>query len=128
MTDRPKLLIGAGLGASLVYLLDPQRGGRRRAMLRDSAVSAMHTGADAGGRPERNEDIGRRGRVAFLPVREWDANLQDASDPIALPEHEQNKQRRRAWTRTACLTLTAAGDLRRLNKSARRPTPIRSLP
>lgn len=61
MTNRPELLIGAGLGASLVYLLDPQRGGRRRAMLRDSAVSAMHTGADAADatvRDTRNRIVG----------------------------------------------------------------------
>jgi uncharacterized membrane protein len=42
-----ELVIGAGVGAALVYLFDPQRGARRRAMLRDSAVSAMHTGSDA---------------------------------------------------------------------------------
>jgi uncharacterized membrane protein len=61
MTSRPRLLIGAGLGASLMYLLDPQRGGRRRAILRDSAVSAIHSGADAAdatARDTRNRIVG----------------------------------------------------------------------
>jgi uncharacterized membrane protein len=70
MRNRTELLIGAGLGASLVYLLDPQRGGRRRAMLRDSAVSVAHSGADAAeatARDLRNRVTGMaaeiRGRV-----------------------------------------------------------------
>jgi hypothetical protein len=38
---------GAGLGAGLMYLLDPQGGGRRRALARDKAVRAYHTGSEA---------------------------------------------------------------------------------
>ena len=38
---------GAGLGAGLMYLLDPQGGGRRRALARDKAVRAYHAGSEA---------------------------------------------------------------------------------
>ena len=37
---------GVGLGAALMYLLDPDRGRRRRALLRDRAVHVFHKTAD----------------------------------------------------------------------------------
>ncbi|MDQ3607136.1 MAG: BON domain-containing protein [Gemmatimonadota bacterium] len=42
------LLTGMLLGAGLMYLLDPDRGRRRRALLRDQLVSGMHTVEDLG--------------------------------------------------------------------------------
>jgi hypothetical protein len=42
------LLAGAGLGAGMMYLLDPQQGRRRRAMVRDKAVHLAHEARDAG--------------------------------------------------------------------------------
>ena len=41
------LLGGMGLGASLMYCLDPDRGRRRRAMVRDELVRAVHEAGDA---------------------------------------------------------------------------------
>jgi uncharacterized protein (TIGR00106 family) len=38
------LLIGLGLGAALMYFLDPDRGARRRALVRDQASSALRQG------------------------------------------------------------------------------------
>ena len=35
------MLAGAGLGAGLLYLLDPNAGARRRALARDQAAAAM---------------------------------------------------------------------------------------
>jgi len=40
-------LAGAGLGAALMYILDPQMGKRRRAVARDKAVSLAHQAQDA---------------------------------------------------------------------------------
>jgi hypothetical protein len=40
---------GAGLGAGLMYLLDPDRGKRRRALLRDQMVHTWHRTSDAMG-------------------------------------------------------------------------------
>src|SRR5688572_10205744 len=39
-------LAGAGLGAGLMYLFDPQVGRRRRGLVRDKAVSAWHETQD----------------------------------------------------------------------------------
>lgn len=39
--------VGAGLGAGLMYLLDPQGGRRRRVLARDKTVSALKTGGTA---------------------------------------------------------------------------------
>ncbi|HEV7797174.1 MAG TPA: SRPBCC family protein [Pyrinomonadaceae bacterium] len=40
MNRELRLLSGAGLGAALMYFLDPERGRRRRALLRDKLISA----------------------------------------------------------------------------------------
>jgi hypothetical protein len=51
---------GALLGASLMYLLDPSRGRRRRHLIRDQAVHAKHE--ITGTLDERIEDFGNRVR------------------------------------------------------------------
>src|SRR5437763_1811711 len=43
------MLAGAGLGAGLMYALDPQTGRRRRALARDQAVHLAHEARDAAG-------------------------------------------------------------------------------
>lgn len=54
MANRAQLLTGIGLGLGLVYVLDPARGTRRRARLRDTAVSGLHTAVDAAGVTSRD--------------------------------------------------------------------------
>ncbi len=63
------LLIGAGLGALLMFVLDPARGGRRRALVRDKSLKALRKGGET--IHERTEDIGNRlsGAVAELRGR-----------------------------------------------------------
>ena len=39
-TSRASVVAGAGLGAGLMYMLDPQGGRRRRALAKDQAVKA----------------------------------------------------------------------------------------
>ena len=45
--DRNALLAGAGLGALLMFIADPDRGARRRALVRDKAVRGVRLGGRA---------------------------------------------------------------------------------
>jgi uncharacterized membrane protein len=54
MPNRSGLLTGVGVGVGLVYFLDPQRGGRRRALVRDAAVKTIHVAGDAAGTTTRD--------------------------------------------------------------------------
>jgi len=60
---------GLGLGAGASYLLDPDRGRRRRAMARDKVVSAAHAAADAADTTARDVRQRARGVVAGLRSR-----------------------------------------------------------
>jgi uncharacterized membrane protein len=58
-----------GLGAGLAYLLDPERGRRRRALASDQIVSAAHAAgdaADATARDVRNRVLGTIARVRSM--------------------------------------------------------------
>jgi hypothetical protein len=57
----------AGLGAGLMYLLDPAGGGRRRALARDKAVRAYHVGSDALRKSSR--DLGNRSKGLVAGAR-----------------------------------------------------------
>lgn len=54
------LLGGLGLGAALMYVLDPERGKRRRALVRDKAVSGAHKAGDR--LAARSRDLKNRAR------------------------------------------------------------------
>lgn len=64
MTNQGSFLLGLTLGAGMMYLLDPERGRRRRALLRDRVVHGAHEleglGDAAGGRARdlRNRALG----------------------------------------------------------------------
>jgi len=61
MNQATALLAGAGLGAGLMYFLDPDRGRSRRTWLRDKAIHAAHEAEDAAcvvGRDLRNRSQG----------------------------------------------------------------------
>ena len=49
-----KVISAAGVGAGLMYLFDPDRGRRRRALLRDKAEHATKIAADAAGKTQRD--------------------------------------------------------------------------
>jgi len=55
---------GVAAGAGLMFLLDPERGNRRRAVLRDKAVRAAHKGADAADATARDLSHRMRGIAA----------------------------------------------------------------
>ena len=59
--DRDKqiaLFVGAGLGAALMFILDPARGARRRALVRDKTVKVLRQSGRA--IHDHGEDIGHR--------------------------------------------------------------------
>jgi hypothetical protein len=63
------LLVGAGAGAGLMYLLDPDLGNRRRARMRDRLVRARHLTGDAMDATSRDVRNRARGVVAELRSR-----------------------------------------------------------
>jgi uncharacterized membrane protein len=61
MTGQGRLITGVVVGAGAMYLLDPDRGARRRSLLRDQGVRASHKLADgmsATARDARNRAVG----------------------------------------------------------------------
>jgi hypothetical protein len=74
------LVIGAALGGAAMYLLDPQQGKRRRALLRDRAASAqsdLRHFVEEGKRDlaNRASDIGTRARAVFVQRRAEDREI-----------------------------------------------------
>ena len=72
-----RVLLGAALGAGFMYLLDPDGGRRRRALLRDQIVSAGHKTGDAVGATSRDVTNRARGVVAELRGRLRRAHVGD---------------------------------------------------
>jgi tRNA nucleotidyltransferase/poly(A) polymerase len=66
-TNAMTLLAGVGIGAALMYILDPARGKRRRALARDKARSAINTAERE--LKERGEDLRNRARGAAAELR-----------------------------------------------------------
>jgi hypothetical protein len=76
------LTSGAALGAGLMYMLDPDRGTRRRALARDKAVRAAHKTSDA------VEALGRdaANRAKGLAAEAVGALRHEQPDPVTLVE------------------------------------------
>jgi uncharacterized membrane protein len=66
MEPRQSLALGLGVGATFMYLLDPDRGTRRRAVLRDQIVHGARVGRDAMGATGRDLRNRTYGTVAQL--------------------------------------------------------------
>ncbi len=69
--------IGAGLGAGLMYLLDPQGGRGRRAMARDKSVSALKKGGAAAAKTSRHLGNKTKGLIAEAGTKLRDSDLVD---------------------------------------------------
>jgi osmotically-inducible protein OsmY len=73
------LLGGLGLGAALMYVLDPERGKRRRALVRDKAVRAAHKTSDA--IDARSRDVVNRARGVAAEVKAM-TGREEVSDAV----------------------------------------------
>jgi hypothetical protein len=82
-----RLLTTAAAGAGLMYLLDPDRGRRRRAIVRDRLVRAAHRTGDAVDATSR--DVGNRARGVVAELRSRLANV-EVSDGVL---HERVRAR-----------------------------------
>jgi uncharacterized membrane protein len=69
MKGQGQLLTGMALGAGAMYLLDPDRGTRRRALLRDKGVHAGHKLGDGLAATARDARNRTRGAAAELRLR-----------------------------------------------------------
>jgi osmotically-inducible protein OsmY len=70
MRNQENLILGILLGAGLMYLLDPDRGRRRRALIRDQVVHGAHEIEDFGGEvASRARHLRNRARGAMIEVR-----------------------------------------------------------
>ena len=72
-----RVLVGAGAGAGLMYLLDPDQGNRRRALVRDQLVRARHLTGDAMDATSRDVRNRARGVVAELRSRLLPGDVSD---------------------------------------------------
>jgi hypothetical protein len=91
MTDKGLALIGGiGLGAVLMYMLDPDRGRRRRALVRDQLEHAANVVPDAVDATVRDLSNRTRGLVAELSSM---FDSEDASDEV-LTERVRSKMGR----------------------------------
>jgi hypothetical protein len=61
------LFVGAGLGATLMFILDPARGARRRSLVRDKTAKIFRRGGRA--IHDRREDVGNRLSGTFAEIR-----------------------------------------------------------
>lgn len=78
--NETQFLSGAAVGAGLMYLLDPSRGKRRRALLRDKAVHADHQLLVTAGKTARDFRFRAQGAVAGF--RSWLAKPREVKDEV----------------------------------------------
>ena len=71
------VLVGAGIGAAVIFMLDPAGGGRRRALVRDKIVRASRVTRE--GLDATTRDVGNRARgiAARTRGRLWNGEVSD---------------------------------------------------
>lgn len=106
MTDKRSLLNGMALGAGLMYLLDPARGTRRRAGLRDQVVHLAHQVDDGMGTALR--DLGNRTRGVVSETR---SRLQPEGEvPERVLEARVRSELGRVVSHPGAIEVRAEGD------------------
>ena len=77
MDKRVAFFTGLGLGAGVMFLLDPDRGKRRRALIRDQAVHLSHTSKDTLEKTARDLRNRATGVIAETKARFGDSGVPD---------------------------------------------------
>jgi uncharacterized membrane protein len=77
MNKGVSLISGLGLGAAMMYLLDPERGNRRRALLRDKANRMWHLSGESTARAAEDLRNRTRGLAAEIRGRFTDEEVSD---------------------------------------------------
>jgi len=108
------LLGGLGLGAGLMYLLDPDDGRRRRALARDKAVHGLKVGGKA--LRKTSADLGNRTRGLVADAR---SRLRPEVPESVELQSEISNGKRRLSPRNAALGLGGVGALAGLGLLAR---------
>jgi osmotically-inducible protein OsmY len=98
------LLGGLGLGAALMYVLDPQRGKRRRALVRDKAVHAAHKTSDR--LDARSRDLRNRAHGVAAEVKAV-AGGEEVSDAVL--EERVRAEIGRAVSNPGAIEVSAIG-------------------
>jgi hypothetical protein len=70
------LTAGAMTGATLMYMADPDRGRRRRAIARDRTAAALRRGE------RRARKLGRRTTSKLSGIAEWARHLPEGPEPV----------------------------------------------
>jgi hypothetical protein len=82
MNKQTTLVFGMALGAALMYILDPERGRRRRALIRDQFVHGAHEIEDiGGGLMSRARHLRNRARGAVMEARGRFSH-EEVDDPV----------------------------------------------
>lgn len=105
-------VIATGVGAGLMYVLDPEQGKRRRALMRDQLVHVSHKIGDAAGVTAR--DFRNRSRGWMVSLRSSRGRRNGQTQPAQfelLQEH---------WSPTARLLTAVAGGILALAGASRR--------
>ena len=85
--DRAAILTSLGIGAGLMYFMDPERGRRRRALVRDQIAHAAHLSVDCMGATGR--DVAHRATGTVARVRgNWRSG---PADDVVLAERVRAK-------------------------------------
>ena len=87
MKDTTAFVTGAALGAGAMYVLDPDRGRRRRALARGKIVRLVHTGGDAIG--GRARDAGNRAAGVVAETRARFRRERTADEQLAARVREK---------------------------------------
>lgn len=80
MANKAAMIISAGLGAGFMYLFDPDRGRRRRALARDQMVRVTRKATDA--LDTTSKDVMNRSRGLRANLRSWLYAEREATDEV----------------------------------------------